>query len=84
MSSKAGALPRGFTRKYRLGRTLGQGNYAIVKEVVDIASGEPRAVKIIDKVRFLARLARPGRPAAADTRRPAPPPRSPVPDPAEH
>lgn len=38
--------------KYELGRTLGEGNSAKVKFAIDTLSGEPFAIKIIDKSRI--------------------------------
>ncbi|KFK39082.1 hypothetical protein AALP_AA3G198700 [Arabis alpina] len=38
--------------KYELGRTLGEGNFGKVKFAKDTVSGEPFAVKIIDKSRI--------------------------------
>ncbi|KAG0077909.1 hypothetical protein BGZ90_006309 [Linnemannia elongata] len=35
--------------KYRTGRTLGQGTYAVVKEAVHIETGKRYAVKVINK-----------------------------------
>ncbi|KAG0301811.1 hypothetical protein BGZ99_003287, partial [Dissophora globulifera] len=35
--------------KYRTGRTLGQGTYAVVKEAVQIETGKRYAVKVISK-----------------------------------
>lgn len=38
--------------KYELGRTLGEGNFGKVKFAKDTVSGQPFAVKIIDKSRI--------------------------------
>ena len=39
--------------KYELGRTLGEGNFGKVKLARDIDSGQPFAVKILDKSKII-------------------------------
>ncbi|XP_071951404.1 serine/threonine-protein kinase DCLK1-like [Antedon mediterranea] len=41
--------PPGLLEKYRIGRIIGDGNFAVVKECTDRSTGEEFALKIIDK-----------------------------------
>ncbi|KAG1713488.1 hypothetical protein DVH05_001275 [Phytophthora capsici] len=45
----ADQFPEGFNEKYRIGRVIGEGNFSIVKECTNRATGERFAVKCINK-----------------------------------
>uniref|UniRef100_A0A671TSG0 Serine/threonine-protein kinase DCLK2 n=1 Tax=Sparus aurata TaxID=8175 RepID=A0A671TSG0_SPAAU len=40
-----------FSRKYQVGKVIGDGNFAVVKECVERSTGQEYALKIIDKAR---------------------------------
>ncbi|XP_033100174.1 serine/threonine-protein kinase DCLK1-like [Anneissia japonica] len=42
-------IPPGLIEKYKIGRVIGDGNFAVVKECTDRSTGEEFALKIIDK-----------------------------------
>uniref|UniRef100_A0A6Q2XCU5 non-specific serine/threonine protein kinase n=1 Tax=Esox lucius TaxID=8010 RepID=A0A6Q2XCU5_ESOLU len=45
------ALPAAISERYRVGRTLGDGNFAVVRECVEHSTGREYALKIINKGR---------------------------------
>ncbi|KAL0994862.1 hypothetical protein UPYG_G00128410 [Umbra pygmaea] len=45
------AVPAAISERYRVGRTLGDGNFAVVRECVELSTGREYALKIINKGR---------------------------------
>uniref|UniRef100_G1PTY6 Serine/threonine-protein kinase DCLK2 n=1 Tax=Myotis lucifugus TaxID=59463 RepID=G1PTY6_MYOLU len=44
-------LPQTLSQKYRIGKVIGDGNFAVVKECMDRSTGKEFALKIIDKAK---------------------------------
>lgn len=43
------SVPASIAERYKVGRTLGDGNFAVVRECVERATGREYALKIISK-----------------------------------
>lgn len=43
------AVPASIAERYKVGRTLGDGNFAVVRECVERSTGREYALKIINK-----------------------------------
>lgn len=43
------SIPASITERYKVGRTLGDGNFAIVRECVERSTGREYALKVISK-----------------------------------
>ena len=53
------SVPASITERYKVGRTLGDGNFAVVRECVEKSTGRQFALKIISKEKCRGKVGRP-------------------------
>lgn len=53
------AVPSSIAERYKVGRTLGDGNFAVVRECMERSTGREYALKIINKDKCRGKVRRP-------------------------